>query len=123
MNASIRTRLEELRGLRDGWFHGGGAAPGDDFLDWMRDTFAAHYPRDLPPCEILPIVEGGLRVNWFDLDLALAADVYFRPAKSARIYGVSAYEPHRLMVHGVEGLERGWGRAFTVVRRLFFGEG
>lgn len=120
MNEVIRARLEELRGLPNRWFRGGGVAPGNDFLDWMRDSFAGSYPVDFLPCEIISIVEGGLRVNWFGPAGALAADVYFLPDKYACLYGVTMFAPDRVLAVGEVGLDEGWHRVLTSVSRVCF---
>ncbi len=112
MREIVLTRLNALRVLRDGWFHGGGAAPGGDFIDWMRDSFAAEYPAGLRACEIVPIVEGGLRLNWFGPGGALAADVH-HPIKRCVVYGVDwrgDLEPP-----GWIDLSNGWRRLFILV--------
>ena len=123
MNEAVRARLDELRNLSDGWFGGGGVAPDDDFLDWMRDSLAAEYPAGFLPCEILPIVEGGLRVNWFGPAGALAADVSFRPKKQARMYGVTVLDPDRLLVIGDVDLSGNWRRALSFVPLVCLREG
>ena len=120
MNEAVRARLEELRALSDGWFNGDGVAPGGDLLKWMVGTFAATYPASLPPCEILPIVEGGLRVNWFGPAGALAADVYRHLGKQARMYGVTVFHPDRVLVIGTVDLSGGWRRAFSFVPFVCF---
>ncbi len=112
MNAALHARLEELRGLRDGWFHGGGLAPGGDFLDWMRDSFAAVYTPGLRACEIIPIDNGSLRLNWFGPGGALAADVY-HPVKRCVVYALD--RRGILKPPGWIDLANGWRRLLVIV--------
>ena len=112
MNAALRARIDELHALRDGWFHGGGRAPGGDFLDWLRDSLAAAYSRDIAVCEILPINNGGLRLNWFGPGGAFAADVYF-PRKQCVVYGVN--RNGFLEGPAVIDVSTGWRRVFIHV--------
>lgn len=57
-------RLEELRGLQDGWLDGKGTAPPDEGLDWLADAFGRHFPDDLPLPFLYPTAEGGIQAEW-----------------------------------------------------------
>jgi len=60
----ISARLDELRGLKDGWLDGKGKAPDGSTLDWLEKTFNALYPEELPAPYIYPTPEGGLSLEW-----------------------------------------------------------
>ncbi len=60
----IGARLEELRGLKDGWLDGKGKAPDGSALDWLEKTFNAYYPEELPAPYVYPTPEGGLSLEW-----------------------------------------------------------
>ena len=117
MNATIAARLDELRSLRSGWFHARGIAPGNSFIDFVRDGIASDCMREIAPREIIPIVEGGLRLNWFGSGGAVAADIYW-PAKIMRVYGVSVLMPFRIAAIGEFTLPGEWNRALTSAHRF-----
>lgn len=50
--------------MLDGWFEGQGQAPTDEGLDWLAQTFAQHYPEDLPLPFLYPTVEGKIQAEW-----------------------------------------------------------
>ena len=60
----IRSRLDELRRLEDGWLDGDGKAPGSDELEWLAAGFDRHYPDDLPLPHLYPTPEGGVQAEW-----------------------------------------------------------
>ena len=60
----IRARLDSIRKIRDGWLEGGGLAPSPDGLDWLAETFAAHYPDDCPRPYLYPTEDGGVQAEW-----------------------------------------------------------
>jgi hypothetical protein len=117
MNDAIIARLDELRTLKDGWFYGGGRAPGDAFLDWLQGTLAVEYPDGMDVCEIVPIDNGGLRLNWRGQAGMVAADIYC-PLKIARVYGVSRLDPYRVAVMGEHMVASGWLRVFALADRF-----
>ena len=60
----VQARLDELRGLRDGWLEGEGIAPKEIGLDWFAQTFEHNFPDDLPLPHIYPTAEGGVQAEW-----------------------------------------------------------
>ena len=60
----VPARLDDLRGMRDGWLEGGGLAPKSAGLDWLSDAFARHYPDDAPLPYTYPTFEGGISMEW-----------------------------------------------------------
>ena len=60
----VLSRLDELRGMQDGWYEGEGVAPSDEGLDWLSDAFERHYPDDAPLPYTYPNPEGGIRMEW-----------------------------------------------------------
>ena len=45
----VPARLDELRGMQDGWLEGDGKAPPHSGLDWLSGAFAKRgYPDDIP---------------------------------------------------------------------------
>ena len=82
----VPTRLDELRGLEDGWYWGDGFALTDSGLDWLSDTFVRLYSADLPLPYTYPHFEGGILMEWFEddkiaLDLHIDIDTH-----SARLF-------------------------------------
>ena len=59
----VLARLDELRGMRDGWLDGSGLAPKSAGLDWLSDAFERHYPDDAPLPYIYPTFEGGISME------------------------------------------------------------
>lgn len=60
----VPARLEELRGLQDGWLDGKGTAPSGEGLDWLADAFGRYFPDDLPLPFVYPAAEGGVQAEW-----------------------------------------------------------
>ena len=60
----IGARLDELRGLKDGWLDGKGKAPAGGDLDWLEQEFNVRYPEELPVPYVYPTPEGGLSLEW-----------------------------------------------------------
>ena len=60
----VPARLDEFRGMRDGWYEGGGFAPPHAGLDWLTDRFERYYPSDAPLPYTYPTFEGGVRMEW-----------------------------------------------------------
>ena len=70
----IRSRLEELKQVPDGWADGMqvaskwgdgcGTAPSHAGLAWLADQFDAHYPANASAPRIYPTPEGGVEVEW-----------------------------------------------------------
>lgn len=60
----IASRLEELRGLRDGWLDGKGMAPQGPGLDWLTQAFQQHFPEEVQPPYLYPMAEGGVQAEW-----------------------------------------------------------
>ena len=60
----VLARLDELRGMQDGWYEGEGVAPSLEGLDWLSDAFERRYPDDAPLPYTYPNLEGGIRMEW-----------------------------------------------------------
>ena len=60
----VPTRLDELRGMQNGWYEGEGLAPTEAGLDWLSDAFERHYPDDMPLPYTYPTFEGGISMEW-----------------------------------------------------------
>jgi len=60
----VPARLDEFRGLRDGWLEGGGQAPNHDGLDWLAASFDQRFPGDLPLPYLFPTEDGGVQAEW-----------------------------------------------------------
>jgi len=60
----VPARLDELRGLRDGWLEGKGVAPCHEGLDWLAASFDRYFPEDLPLPHVYPTAEGGVQAEW-----------------------------------------------------------
>lgn len=60
----VPARLDELRGMRDGWLDGSGLAPKSAGLDWLSDAFERHYPDDMPLPYTYPTFKGGISMEW-----------------------------------------------------------
>lgn len=60
----VPARLDELRGMRDGWLDGSGLAPKSAGLDWLSTEFDRRYPDDVPLPYTYPTPEGGISMEW-----------------------------------------------------------
>ena len=60
----VSARLEEFKGMKDGWFEGEGVAPSPDGLDWLASEFEQQYVGDAPPPYLYPTIDGGVRAEW-----------------------------------------------------------
>ena len=60
----VPSRLEELKGLQEGWFNGEGKPLDDAALDWLSDRFEQLYPDDLRLPYVFPTVEGNVLAEW-----------------------------------------------------------
>ena len=60
----IRSQLDSMRTMKDGWLEGGGAAPSPGGLDWLAEVFARHYPEGSPRPYLYPTEEGGVQAEW-----------------------------------------------------------
>lgn len=60
----IAARLDEFRGLKNGWLDGKGFAPSKQGLDWLTQRFVTQYPDDLPLPYLYPTAEGGVQAEW-----------------------------------------------------------
>jgi hypothetical protein len=77
LTAPLRARLEEFRGLKNGWHDGAGIAPDKEKIDLVLERMAGQYPENLPAPAIVPTPEGNLLFEWQmegdpSLDLKLA---------------------------------------------------
>ena len=84
----IGARLDELRGLKDGWLDGKGKAPDDSALDWLEKTFNALYPEELPAPYIYPTPEGGLSLEWELAGNDISLEISF-PEKKGQWHGLN----------------------------------
>lgn len=82
----IGARIDELKGLGQGWLDGKGHPLAHDGLDWLESSFETHYPSDLPlPC-LFPTPEGRVLAEWprnrkpwslsLEIDLATRSGVW-----------------------------------------------
>ncbi len=80
MFINIKSQLDELRVLKDGWYDGRGFAPSPAGLDWLSDSLVAHYSGDITPPRIYPVPEGGVRFEWMfgRRDISLEIDLHER---------------------------------------------
>ena len=60
----VAARLDDLRGIKNGWLDGRGFAPSSQGLDWLARCFASYYPDALPPPYLYPTAEGGVQAEW-----------------------------------------------------------
>ena len=60
----VPARLDELRGMQDGWLEGDGKAPPHSGLDWLSHAFQRLYPDDIPLPYTYPTFEGGIQCEW-----------------------------------------------------------
>lgn len=84
----IGARLDELRGLKDGWLDGKGKAPDDSALDWLEKTFNALYPEELPAPYIYPTPEGGFSLEWELAGNDISLEISF-PEKKGQWHGLN----------------------------------
>jgi hypothetical protein len=71
----ITARLEELKGLRQGWLNGKGIAPNKNALDWLAGVFQHNYSDDLDSPYLYPTAEGGVQVEWSAGDWEVTLEV------------------------------------------------
>ena len=60
----VPARLDELRGLKDGWLEGRGKAPSSDGLNWLAQTFEQNFPDGIPLPFVYPTADGGVQAEW-----------------------------------------------------------
>ena len=60
----VAARLDEFRGLKNGWLDGKGCALSQEGLNWFADQFKDNYPEDLSLPYIYPTAEGGVQAEW-----------------------------------------------------------
>ena len=60
----VAARLEEFKGMEDGWLEGEGVAPSPAGLDWLASAFERRYASDVPSPHLYPMPEGGIRAEW-----------------------------------------------------------
>ena len=60
----VPARLDEFRGMKDGWLDGNGLAPRHAGLDWLTNAFASLYPANGQLPYIYPTPEGGVQLEW-----------------------------------------------------------
>lgn len=60
----IPSRLDEFRGMKDGWLDGYGNAPDHSGLDWLARNFESNYPPAARLPHAYPTPEGGVQLEW-----------------------------------------------------------
>jgi hypothetical protein len=60
----VPARLDEFRGLKDGWLDGDGMAPRRGELDWLATNFDLYYPDDILLPHTYPTPKGGIEMEW-----------------------------------------------------------
>ena len=60
----VPVRLDELRGMKDGWLDGSGRAPDHAGLEWLSRSFTSHYPSAGLLPYAYPTPEGGVQLEW-----------------------------------------------------------
>lgn len=60
----VPARLDELRGLKDGWLEGAGKAPNEAGLNWLSEAFEQNTPDDFPLPYVYPTPEGHVQAEW-----------------------------------------------------------
>ncbi len=60
----VPARLNEFRGMKDGWLNGDGLAPHHAGLEWLANAFASLYPANGQLPYIYPTPEGGVQLEW-----------------------------------------------------------
>lgn len=61
---TVTARLDQLRGIRNGWLDGCSPAPQSPGFDWLVQRFESHYPGVLPPPYFYPTAAGGVQAEW-----------------------------------------------------------
>jgi hypothetical protein len=60
----VPARLDELRGLKNGWLEGKGKAPNEVGLNWLTQTFEQNFPDGIPLPFVYPTAEGNVQAEW-----------------------------------------------------------
>lgn len=71
----IAARLDEFRGLKEGWLDGKGIALPKQGLDWLTLRFAGQYPDDLSLPYLYPTAEGGVQAEWSLADQEISLEI------------------------------------------------
>lgn len=68
---TVAARLDDLRGIENGWLDGCGLAPSAEGLDWLAQCFGrlaqcyeSRVKHALPPTYLYPTAEGGVQAEW-----------------------------------------------------------
>ena len=61
---NVPARLASFKDIKAGWLNGDGAALDDDGLDWLSETFTAHYPDDVLLPYTYPTEDGNVQMEW-----------------------------------------------------------
>ncbi len=77
----IKTQIDDLRRLKNGWLNGKGIAPTG--LDWLLSFFDKYFPVSLPLPHLYPTAEGGVQIEWTtgNYDLSIEFDFETRSAQ------------------------------------------
>jgi hypothetical protein len=60
----MAARLDEFRGLKQGWLNGKGHFLNPAGLDWLTRQLETVYPEELSPPYLYPTAEGGVQAEW-----------------------------------------------------------
>lgn len=60
----VAARLDEFRGMQNGWLEGDGLAPSSSGMDWLSESFDRYFPDKAPLPHTYPTVDGGIRMEW-----------------------------------------------------------
>lgn len=72
---NIKSQLQELRDMEDGWLDGSGLKSPDDFITFLEAQFVRYYPKDLIPPYVYPTEDGGVMFEWSLYENAIHLEV------------------------------------------------
>ncbi|XZF13495.1 hypothetical protein ACTHGU_17080 [Chitinophagaceae bacterium MMS25-I14] len=73
----VRSRLEDIATLENGWLNGEGIEPNKVGLNWFSETFENNYDPELPLPYLYPTINGDLQAEWTiaDYDITLSVNL------------------------------------------------
>lgn len=74
----VPARLDEFRGLPNGWLEGSGWAPDHLGLDWLSEEFDRRVPSGISLPFTYPTEEGGIRMEWSHENNAMILEIDLR---------------------------------------------